>query len=316
MRDASRPHQQTEVEEYDKYTSYQSHFFDDNRKDKVGECLTEEITLDGVSRSFAHYVTGSDGNTGMGDLCVFVYIEFGCGHFVFIKEAFNTVLPSLQTMKSGGIVQRFGRDGNYRTYAECDNQHKSSCQQKEFLCRYPSDEHHHEYDTEQQHGCRQVFWSNQQKDQSGKDHDVFKGFGVGSFFILPLGQDERNGNDDSHLCQFRRLELQSHKGHPAGCPIDTVACNDTHQRDECQQNEGNRIQEDGEYLEPFVGDVMQKYHYYGTYHQDDRMLCYRSPVVAAFVRQRRCCRKHLDNRDEAETEEDNPDYLVAFKYAL
>lgn len=65
-----------------------------------------------------------------------------------------------------------------------------------------------------------------------------------------------------------------------------------------------------------AGQNIAAIHYYGTHHQDDGVLCYRSPVVAAFVRQRRCCRKHLDNRDEAETEEDNPDYLVAFKYAL
>ena len=39
-------------------------------------------------------------------------------------------------------------------------------------------------------------------------------------------------------------------------------------------------------------------------------------MVATFVSQRRRCRKHLDDRDEAETEEDNPDYLVTFEYVL
>ena len=61
---------------------------------------------------------------------------------------------------------------------------------------------------------------------------------------------------------------------------------------------------------------MQKHYYHSTYHQDDGVLCNRSPMVATFVSQRRRCRKHLDDRDEAETEEDNPDYLVTFEYVL
>ena len=207
MRDTSGPHQQPEIEEYDKYASYQSHLFDYYREDEIGECLAEEVTLYGVARPFAHYMTGSDGDTGMCNLCVFIYIEFGCGHFIFIEEAFDTVLPSLQTVKSGGAVQRLSRNCYNRTHTERADQNEPSCQQKEFLCGYSSDEHHHEYDAEQQHGCRQVLRSNQNEDQSGKNHDVFKGFRIGSFFILPFRQDKRNGNDDSHLCQFRGLEL-------------------------------------------------------------------------------------------------------------
>ena len=61
---------------------------------------------------------------------------------------------------------------------------------------------------------------------------------------------------------------------------------------------------------------MQKYDYHSSHHQDDGVLRNRPPMVATFVSQRRRCRKHLDDRDEAETEEDNPDYLVGFEYVL
>ena len=51
--DTSYTYQQTDVEEYDYDSSYQSEFLDNNGKDEVGECLAQEVTLYGVARSLA-----------------------------------------------------------------------------------------------------------------------------------------------------------------------------------------------------------------------------------------------------------------------
>ena len=59
-----------------------------------------------------------------------------------------------------------------------------------------------------------------------------------------------------------------------------------------------------------LGDVYKRQHQY------DGVLCDRAPVISAFIGKRARCRKHLDNRDEAETKEDYPDYLVAFEYVF
>ncbi len=69
-------------------------------KIKSEKSLAEEVALYGVSRTFAYYVAGGNGNTCMCNLCVFINIELGGGNLFLIEEAGNTVLPGFETVES------------------------------------------------------------------------------------------------------------------------------------------------------------------------------------------------------------------------
>ena len=135
-------------------------------------------------------MAGSNSDSRVCNLCVFVNIKFGCRHFFFLKETGNTILPRFETVKSRSVVQCFG--GNSHQYAYGNTAYKPQYPQhpEQFLGRYPSDEHHHTYHSEQQHSCRKVFRCDEQEYQSGEDHDIFKGIRIGPIFVLPFGQDE------------------------------------------------------------------------------------------------------------------------------
>ena len=55
-------------------------------------------------------------------------------------------------------------------------------------------------------------------------------------FFLKLRKDKCRDNDNRHLGQFRRLELDAEEGHPTCCTIHTVPSNDTHPHDKKQQD--------------------------------------------------------------------------------
>lgn len=138
-----------------------------------------------------------------------------------------------------------------------------------------------------------------------------KAFGVGAVLILPFGQDESRDYDNRHFGYLRGLELYAHERHPARRPVDTF-----HHHDQYQQYCGSRQQEDREYLKPFVGDVVHEDHNHSAYHQDNAVLGDGPPMVAALIGKRTGSTEHLCNGDEAEEEENNPDYFVSFEYAF
>lgn len=155
------------------------------------------------------------------------------------------------------------------------------------------------------------FRNNEQADNSGYYHNPLESLRVGAVLILPFGQDESRDYDNRHFGYLRGLELYAHERHPARCPVDTF-----HHHDQYQQYCGSRQQEDREYLKPFVGDVVHEDHNHSAYHQDNAVLGDGPPMVAALIGKRTGSTEHLCNGDEAEEEENNPDYFVSFEYAF
>ena len=102
--DTSYTYQQTDVEEYDYDSSYQSEFLDDNGKDEVGECLAQEVTLYGVARSLADDIAGGDGDTCVGYLGVFVYIEFCGRHYLVTRKLLDTGTPCIKPVQERNIA--------------------------------------------------------------------------------------------------------------------------------------------------------------------------------------------------------------------
>lgn len=102
---------------------------------------------------------------------------------------------------------------------DCYECHNPSSQYQQFPGRYPPDEHHQVDRSEEQHSRRVVFRQDKATDNAGNNHDALKGFRTCTVFILPFREDKGGNDDDGHLRYFRRLELNTHEGHPAAAPF-------------------------------------------------------------------------------------------------
>ena len=83
-----------------------------------------------------------------------------------------------------------------------------------------TDEHHQKNHSEKQSRRRKVLRCNQQADNTCDNHDTLKSFRTGPFFILSLGEDKGSDDDHGHFRHLRRLELDTHEGHPACSTVD------------------------------------------------------------------------------------------------
>ena len=249
-------------------------------------------------------------------LPVAVDVEFGGRNFLLVGKVCNTGFYSGEAVPHRYIFQCLVWRGQQEGDKDCYECHNPSSQYQQFPGRYPPDEHHQVDRSEEQHSRRVVFRQDKATDNAGNNHDALKGFRTCTVFILPFREDKGGNDDNGHLRYFRRLELNAHEGHPAGCAVYAVAGNESHQHHKSQQSDGYRKQEYREHLKPFIGDVVYQYYNDGAYHQEDAVLRNRSPMVATLVGQRTGSTEYLCDGDEAKEKENNPNHFIAFEYAL
>ena len=118
-------------------------------KMKSENAWLEEVTLYGVARSLADDIAGGDGDTCVGYLGVFVYIEFCGRHYLVTRKLLDTGTPRVEPVQERYVAVLCHQQESYGNNAyrcQAAGQHQQS------FCRDTPYEHHQKDYPEQQ--CR------------------------------------------------------------------------------------------------------------------------------------------------------------------
>ena len=140
-----------------------------------------------------------------------------------------------------------------------------------------------------------------------EDEDVLEGLAVGTVLGLHAREHQRHGNDERSFGQLGGLKRYAAYLQPTLGAVGDGA----HEERDGEQDEGDGYHENGHGLEHAAGHAVHGYDHERAHREEEGLLDERVPEASALVGQGAGGAEHLDERDDAEKEVDDPNDAVA-----
>lgn len=311
--DAPGPEEERQIEQQHKGRTYEPQLLYDDGKDKVGECLAEEVALHRIAGGLAYTSTGSDGNTGVGYLGILVDVVLGrTDVLVAVAVGVNAVLPRREAVEAGKLVHLMVVIVGERLYHKQGGEGKKDHHAEELqeqIGGHTAD-NHHQKDYAAKEGCRgEVLHHNQEAHETRDPHDVLERYTLGAFLTLQDGEHKGYGGNHSTLGYLGGLKRKAKEADPARRTIDTTA----KAQSKTQKQNGGGQEEEGDDLKLTTGNIVDSQHHERTNAQEQGLLEEGLPEATALVGQRTGGAEHLHQGDDTEEEKYYPNSFVALE---